>query len=567
MRSAPRALAAAALAGLAAAVVLFRPDAPPAAAAQAEPALPADLALVPADAVGFVHVRAADLWKSDVLAGFRQTFEKAGPKALAALDEQFVPKVSTFDRLTVILVPGGEGPPVPFGVLRFSAPFDPAEVVKAYAPGAEKVNVGGKDVYPSPAAGFDLHFPDRQHVVVGPSGAFPALFADRKAQAGPMAYALKLAAVGKPVVASVNLQALPLPGRVLADLPPEAKTLLKAEHVTLSASIGGAITLDLAAGYKSAAEAQDAEKAVKVLAEYARKELAKFKDDLEKQLLGRKGPRPAGDLPEALFAAFGLGALNQIDEWLANPAAFVKRDGTLLAASVNVPKELVAGYGTSSVLIGLLLPAVQKTRAAAARMSSANNMKQIALAVHNYHDTFMKFPADITDKDGKPLLSWRVAILPYLEQGPLYQQFKLDEPWDSENNKKASQAVVKVYTSPQAPMKPGGWTNYRGFVGPGTAFEPGKRFTLNEFTDGTSNTLMVVETADAVEWAKPGGDIPFDPKKPFPKLTSVTGDDRVWAAMCDASVRPLDLKKLTEATLKAAVTRNAGDVLGKDWEE
>ncbi|WP_439626637.1 DUF1559 family PulG-like putative transporter [Gemmata sp.] len=567
MRSATRSLAAAALAGLAAAVVLFRPGTPPAAAAQPEPALPADLALVPSDAVGFVHVRAADLWKSDALAGFRQTFEKAGPKALAALDEQFVPKISTFDRMTAFLVPGGgEGPPVPFGVLRFSAPFDPAEVVKAYAPGAEKAAVAGKDVFSAPGAGFDLYFPDRQHVVVGPSGTFALLFADRKAKTGPMGYALKLAAAGKPFVAAVNLQAVPLPARMLADLPAEAKALLKAEHVTLSASVGGAITLDLAAGYKTAEDAQDAEKAIKVLAEYARTELAKLKDDLEKRLLGQKGPRPAGALPEALLTVFGLGALNQADEWLANPAAFVKRDGAMLTASLAVPKELVAVYGAGSVMVGLLLPAVQKVRAAAARMTSSNNLKQIAIAVHSYHDTYQRFPSDIVDKNGKPLLSWRVAILPFLEQDNLYKQFKLDEPWDSENNKKASQAVVKVFLSPQVPATPGGFTHYRGFSGPGAAFEPGKQITLNAMADGTSNTLMVVETAEAVEWAKPN-DIPFDPKKPFPKLTSVTGDDKILAALCDGSVRMLDLKRLTEATLKAVVTRDAGDALGKDWDE
>jgi hypothetical protein len=564
MRFATRSLAAAVLAGLAAVVVLFRPDALPAAAAQPGPALPADLALVPSDAVGFVHVRAADLWKSEALAGFRQTFEKAGPKALAALDEQFVPKISTLDRMTAFLVPGGEGPPVPFGVLRFSAPFDPAEVVKAYTPGAEKVAVAGKDVFSAPGAALDLYFPDRQHVVVGPPGTFALLFADRKAQTGPMGYALKLAAGGKPFVAAVNLQAVPLPGRVLADLPPEAKALLKAEHVTFSASVGGAITLDLAAGYKTADDAQDAEKAIKVLAEYARKELAKLKDDLEKQLLGRKGPRPPGDLPEALLTVFGLGALNQADEWLANPAAFVKRDGAMLTASLAVPKELVAVYGAGSVMVGLLLPAVQKVRGAAARMTSSNNLKQIALAVHNYHDTYMKFPSDITDKNGKPLLSWRVAILPFMEQDALYKQFKLDEPWDSENNKKASQTAVKVFMSPQVPPIPGGFTHYRGFSGPGAAFEPGKQITLNAMTDGTSNTLMVVETAEAVEWAKPN-DIPFDPKKPFPKLTSVTGDDKILAALCDASVRTLDLKKIKPETLGAAVTCNGGEILGDDW--
>src|SRR5438132_8532158 len=88
-----------------------------------------------------------------------------------------------------------------------------------------------------------------------------------------------------------------------------------------------------------------------------------------------------------------------------------------------------------AILIGLLLPAVQKVREAAGRAQSQNNLKQIALAVHNYHDVYGHFPQDITDKNGKPILSWRVAILPFIEQDNVYKMFKLDEPWDSENNK------------------------------------------------------------------------------------------------------------------------------------
>src|SRR5438045_1511259 len=70
------------------------------------------------------------------------------------------------------------------------------------------------------------------------------------------------------------------------------------------------------------------------------------------------------------------------------------------------------------------------------RLTSSNNLKQIALAFHSFHDTYGGMPAAaICDKAGKPLLSWRVAILPWIEEGALYKQFKLDEPWDSKHNK------------------------------------------------------------------------------------------------------------------------------------
>src|SRR5207244_11694577 len=89
---------------------------------------------------------------------------------------------------------------------------------------------------------------------------------------------------------------------------------------------------------------------------------------------------------------------------------------------------------------------LQKTRG---MHQSANNLKQIALAFHNYHDTFGTFPpAAIYSKDGKPLLSWRVAILPYLDQDALYQQFKLDEPCDSAHNKLLLDRMQPIYLTP-----------------------------------------------------------------------------------------------------------------------
>src|SRR6185369_10152185 len=99
------------------------------------------------------------------------------------------------------------------------------------------------------------------------------------------------------------------------------------------------------------------------------------------------------------------------------------------------------------------------------------------------HDANGRLPADILDKNGKPLLSWRVEILPYIEQDNLYKLFKLDEPWDSENNKAASQLMIKVFMSPNA-TRPDkfewGMTSYRGIAGPGAAFEKGQKLKLTD---------------------------------------------------------------------------------------
>ena len=160
----------------------------------------------------------------------------------------------------------------------------------------------------------------------------------------------------------------------------------------------------------------------------------------------------------------------------------------------------------------LLLPAVRRRARRPARAQCVNNLKQIALAMHNYHDANNAFPRPaITDKDGKPLLSWRVAILPYIEQQALYNKFKLDEPWDSPHNKALLKEMPPIYLCPSRPKAEPFTTTYRVFVGEGALFENGQGHRASQtITDGTSNTLMVVEAKEAVPWTKPD-DLPFDP--------------------------------------------------------
>src|SRR5688572_9177285 len=115
---------------------------------------------------------------------------------------------------------------------------------------------------------------------------------------------------------------------------------------------------------------------------------------------------------------------------LAFPVALI-----LVAAGQAAP--LPKSKETPKVGAGVPVEAIEgePVKLAAARQQSSNNLKQLALALHNYHDTIGKMPQDIVDKDGKPLLSWRVHLLPYMEEDHIYKQFKLDEPWDSTTNK------------------------------------------------------------------------------------------------------------------------------------
>jgi hypothetical protein len=205
---------------------------------------------------------------------------------------------------------------------------------------------------------------------------------------------------------------------------------------------------------------------------------------------------------------------------------------------------LNADYATSGVLVAMLLPAVQAAREAARRAQGTNNLKQLALAMHNYHDTYRAFPAAYnTDAEGRPLLSWRVHVLPFLEQQRLYEQFRLDEPWDSAHNRPLIEQMPEVFRAAGSQAPPGK-TNYLGVRGEGMTFiapkQPGSRPEGNSFrafTDGTSNSLIIVEASDelAVEWTRPV-DFEPDPTQPVKGLVGLRVGG-FTAAFADGSVR------------------------------
>jgi hypothetical protein len=149
------------------------------------------------------------------------------------------------------------------------------------------------------------------------------------------------------------------------------------------------------------------------------------------------------------------------------------------------------------------------------QIDSINAVKQITLAMHGYHDANNCLPHDIL-VDGKPLLSWRVEILPYIEQQGLYQEFKRDQPWDSEHNKKLLAKMPDIYRL-GFQRKEDTKTHFQVFAGPGTAFEPGQKIRFVDIADGTSNTLGAVIAGPSVEWTKPD-DLAYDPQKQLPKL-------------------------------------------------
>lgn len=223
----------------------------------------------------------------------------------------------------------------------------------------------------------------------------------------------------------------------------------------------------------------------------------------------------------------------------------------------------VMSVSVIGTLTGLLLPAVQSVREAARRTEATNNLRQLMIGILNYESAYQHFPLQaIAGPDGKKLLSWRVALLPFLEEVELYQQFHLDEPWDSEHNLKLLEKMPAVYRSPNVTLS--GETLYLAVTGSGTAFEAGKKLRLRDVTDGLSNTIGLVEVAPsaAVPWTKPE-DFTF------------AGDDDLSAlagfrpggflvAFLDGSTR-LIAKSVGSETLRRLFLVNDGEVIG-DWD-
>ncbi|MEM7785127.1 MAG: DUF1559 domain-containing protein [Planctomycetota bacterium] len=190
---------------------------------------------------------------------------------------------------------------------------------------------------------------------------------------------------------------------------------------------------------------------------------------------------------------------------------------------------------------------IKKAQAAAAEAATLKQLRSLTLAMHNYESAYRKFPTQVIadPNNGAPLLSWRVQILPFLGEVDLFNKFKLDQPWDSEDNIKLIREMPEIYWNPDPnfiQQNRSGKTVFQVAAGPGLMFNGAKEITFGKITDGSSNTMLIASVPDtiAVPWTKPV-DWNVDLEKPT-ELLKDSSKPYLLISRADGSVQRTQIK-------------------------
>ena len=306
----------------------------------------------------------------------------------------------------------------------------------------------------------------------------------------------------------------------------------------------------------------------------------------------KAGIRESGQFPPDFDIPIGLADLPPteviVQPLFPNVMMTVKDENGFRSISrSSLPAFPVVGQGglgavaTSGILVALLLPAVQQARAAARRSQSKNNLKQIGLALHNYHDVHNQFPAGTVEdsaEEPEDRLSWISSVLPYLDQAPLYQKLDQESGWDSDANSTFTSISIPTLLNPGANGAVDGVTHYVGISGLGKdaptlpvnheragVFGYNRKTRFRDIRDGSSNTIGVTEASGEFgRWAAGGNDT----LRSLTQQPYINGPDGiggpyqggVQVLLMDGSVRFIS-NDIDPDVFKALITINGGEVV------
>ena len=502
---------------------------------------------VSSDYVLFAQLKAKDIRTSAIFTEIKQAFTKAGGDAdwdqiEGKLGQEIGIKPTDVDTVTVCVTETPERADPKFVLIVASN----RPVNKTTAFGLRpQTKPDARGFYKAPGEGL-IHFPNDNTVVLLSATLAPQYlegYAKNQTSGWPLTPDLTKSAAGHTAFVVARLDKLPAEARNGREMK-EFAPLLAARTLTVTADLKGKeLSATARVTFPDATAASRAKDKGQELLKMATGEV-------EKLMTGKSDL--AGVLP-----------------------AVKEAHRTLQTAKVEVSGSdltLAASYKADFDIGQMVTEAVKKIQGSAEKMSAANNFKQIGLALLNYHSGYNAAPvhgvgpkgALLKNANEKPLLSWRVAILPYIEQNDLYQQFKFDEPWDSENNKKLIDKMPKLFAPVGKPGKPG-YTHVQMVVGP-NALQPPSVNIPHSFPDGTSNTIAVVEAAEPVIWTKPddvmlpGAALPKDLKKKFGEVQPGGFNVALW----DGSVRFIP-DTVSERTLGLLLNPKDGQVIPSDW--
>lgn len=228
-----------------------------------------------------------------------------------------------------------------------------------------------------------------------------------------------------------------------------------------------------------------------------------------------------------------------------------------IAAWIVICSVILACSG----LIAASLPGILEPSSAHRRTISVQNLKQIGLALHSYHQEYRCFPpAYIADENGRPMHSWRVLILPYMDQQAIYNRYRFDEPWDGPHNRNLHPLRPHMYADPSSHDETQSFTNYAVITGEGTMFPGAKPVAIRNVRDGVSTVLAVVSIGDSdIVWCEPR-DLEFDAMSfriNDPDLPGIACErfDTVPVLFGDASVQALE-EGISSDQLRSMILRS-----------
>jgi hypothetical protein len=516
-----------------------------------------DLALIPADAQGFFTVRLADLWKTDPVKELVQMGGKDAAQGLAEVEQKLGIKPDDIERVTFVIRDFQSmqaGKPDMWAIVSSSKPWDTKKIMDALEGKATEKKQKDVTYYVNPAGDGAFYMANPKTLVFAPNeNTLKACMAqqEKPKTSGPLERAIK-AAGGKAhffAAASIPKDAVAPMKAMAAKGDPKAADVLDIQTIMISLTISGKdLEMELTGAYPSSDKAKTAKNAL---------------NDAKSQ---------AG---AALMFVPDQKMREQINKLLGTLTIDQSGSDVVVKAKTSLDLNALGGQGMLQGLMG----GIGRVKGATGKVQGMNNLKQIGLAFHDHasaNDSAL--PTSVWVAPNGQQYSWRVQILPYIEEDALYKQILANGAWNSPANQQlAMTKMPKTYEHPSK-LAPPGKTYYQGFTGQGMPLGPttivaGQRpqpaRMPASFPDGTSLTLLIVEGGMPVDWMRPGTDIAFTPQPGgfAPRqLGNLWGDNTFLGVLADGSAKTFK-QTMSGKTLQALITPNGAEVLPADWDK